>query len=180
MLGGTPVTEGQLEAVLNKKTGSISSITVVGAGEAYTTAPTLTLTGGAGGDARLSVDVQSIDGTITNAGSGYTPGTYQGVDFTFVSGGTEPSSVTNATFTVPGWIGTITNGGSGYQDGQYDGVAAYNVPVATYTVAVISNPGTPPPDNVYTINGNTQQLLLLLRVTPIASINLILPTAVTH
>ena len=87
LLGGTPVTEGQLE-VVHKKTGSISSITVVGAGEAYTTAPTLTLTGGAGGDARLSVDVQSIDGTITNAGSGYTPGTYQGVDFTFVSGGT--------------------------------------------------------------------------------------------
>ena len=161
LLGGTPVTEGQLEAVLNKKTGSISSITVVGAGEAYSTAPTLTLTGGAGGDARLSVDVQSLAGSITNAGSGYTPGTYQGVDFTFVSGGTAPSSVANATFTVPGWVGTITNGGSGYQDGQYDGIAAYNVPAATYTVAVISNPGTPPPDNVYTINGNTQQALTL-------------------
>ena len=159
--GGDPVSEASATPTLDKKTASISGVTIDGPGEGYATAPTLTFTGGAGGDARVEVNVQSIDGSVSNAGSGYTPGTYNGVDFTFVSGGTAPSGAANATFTVPGWIGTVTNGGSAYQDGSYSGVAAYNIPAATYTVAVVSNPGTPPPDNVYTINGVTQQAITL-------------------
>lgn len=159
--GGDPVSEASATPTLDKKTASISGVTIDGPGEGYATAPTLTFAGGAGGDARVEVNVQSIDGSVSNAGSGYTPGTYNGVDFTFVSGGTAPAGAANATFTVPGWIGTITNGGSGYQDGSYSGVAAYNTPAATYTVAVITNPGTPPPNEVFTINGNTQQALTL-------------------
>ena len=159
--GGDPVSDASVTPTLDKKTASISGVTIDGPGEGYATAPTLTFTGGAGGDARVEVNVQSIDGSVSNAGSGYTPGTYNGVDFTFVSGGTAPSGAANATFTVPGWIGTVTNGGSAYQDGSYSGVAAYNIPAATYTVAVVSNPGTPPPDNVYTINGVTQQAITL-------------------
>lgn len=158
--GGSPVTEAVLTPILNKKKGNISSIDITGFGVCYSSAPTVTFYGGAGNDGRFTINVQSVTGNITNGGSGYVAGEYADVELEYVSGGAgAPSSNATATFTVNGWTGNITNAGSGYIDGQYDGHVMYNVPAATYTVTVISNPGTPPPDNVYQINGVTQQSL---------------------
>ncbi len=160
--GGNPITDAVMQPKFSKRNARLTEIEITGNGVGYDTAPTLTLIGGAGGDAQTSVNIQSLTGNITNNGSGYTQGTYQGVSFSFVSGGAAPSSAATADFTVPGWTANITNAGSGYTDGQYDNITAYNIPVQTYTVTVISNPGTPPPDDVFVINGSTQASLTMV------------------
>ena len=159
--GGNPITDAVLQPAFSKRNGRLSGIEITGPGVGYDTAPTLTLIGGAGGDAQTSVNIQSLTGNITNNGSAYTPGFYQGVNFTFVSGGTEPTQSASADFRVPGWVVNVSNGGSGYTDGQYDSVSVYNNPTQTYTVTVISNPGATPPDDVYVINGSTQSALTM-------------------
>ena len=160
--GGNPITDAVLQPSFSKRNGRLSDIEITGPGVGYDTAPTLTLIGGAGGDAQTSVNIQSLTGNITNNGSAYTPGFYQGVNFTFVSGGTEPTQTASADFRVPGWVVNVTNGGSGYTDGQYDSVSVYNNPTQTFTVTVISNPGSPPPDNVFVIDGSTQAALTMV------------------
>jgi hypothetical protein len=60
-------------------------------------------------------------------------------------------------------VGTISNAGSGYTASTYNNVSLYNIPTTTYTITSVSNPGTPPPNNVYAVNGNTQQTLTLIR-----------------
>ena len=160
--GGNPVNDAVLAPKFSKRNARLTEIEITGNGVGYDTAPTLTLIGGAGGDAAVGLNIQSLTGNITNNGSAYTQGSYTGVNFTFVSGGTEPSQAATADFTVPGWTLNVTQAGSGYTDGEYQGIAAYNVPVQTYTVTVISNPGTPPPDNVYVINGSTQAALTMV------------------
>lgn len=80
------------------------------------------------------------------------------------SGGYQVGDVltaSNATIGFGSATGNITNGGSGYADGTYAGVPLYNVASTTYIVTTVSNPGTPPPQNVYQIDGNTQQALSL-------------------
>ena len=116
-----------MQPKFSKRNARLTEIEITGNGVGYDTAPTLTLIGGAGGDAQTSVNIQSLTGNITNNGSGYTQGTYQGVSFSFVSGGAAPSSAATADFTVPGWTANITNAGSGYTDGQYDNITAYNL-----------------------------------------------------
>ncbi len=160
--GGDPITDAVLTPSFSKRNARLSGIEITGPGVGYSTAPTLTLIGGAGGDAETSVNIQSLTGNITNNGSAYTPGTYTGVNFSFVSGGTAPTNVATADFIIPGWEGNISNAGSGYTDGQYDGINAYNVPTQTFAVTVISNPGTPPPDNVYVIDGSTQAAITMV------------------
>ena len=160
--GGSPITDAVLTPTFSKRNARLSGIEITGAGVGYDTAPTLTLIGGAGGDASTSVNIQSLTGNITNNGSAYTQGSYTGVAFTFVSGGTAPTNVATADFSVPGWTANITNAGSGYTDGQYDNITAYNVPVQTFAVTVISNPGTPPPDDVYVIDGSTQAAITMV------------------
>ena len=160
--GGNPITDAVMQPKFSKRNARLTEIEITGNGEGYDTAPNLTLIGGAGGDAETSVNIQSLTGNITNNGSAYTQGSYEGVSFTFVSGGAAPSSAATADFTVPGWTANVSNAGSGYTDGQYDNITAYNVPVQTYTVTVISNPGTPPPDNVFVINGSTQAALTMV------------------
>ena len=160
--GGSPITDAVLTPTFSKRNARLSGIEITGAGVGYDTAPTLTLIGGAGGDASTSVNIQSLTGNITNNGSAYTQGSYTGVAFTFVSGGTAPTNVATADFSVPGWTANITNAGSGYTDGQYDNITAYNQPVQTFAVTVISNPGTPPPDNVYVIDGSTQAAITMV------------------
>ena len=160
--GGNPITDAVLAPKFSKRNARLTEIEITGPGVGYDTAPTLTLIGGAGGDAVTAVKIQSLTGNITNNGSGYTPGTYTGQNFTFVSGGTAPSQVASADFEVPGWELQVNASGSGYEDAEYTGVTAYNVPAQTFTVAVISNPGTPPPDNVFTINGSAQAALTVV------------------
>jgi len=82
----------------------------------YPDVPTL---GGTGDGGALAVTVAGFVGTITQGGTGYTPGTYQGV-----SVGTSGSG-TGATidFTIDEIGGVLTAGGSNYQAGSYSGVA---------------------------------------------------------
>lgn len=76
------------------------------------------------------------------------------------------NDILNASNTIIGAstpVGTITNPGTLYTDGTYNNVPVYNVPTTTYTVTSVANPGTPPPNSVYQINGVTQQTLSLIR-----------------
>ena len=130
--GGTPSQEANATAVLDEKTGRLSSITLDSGGIGYSTAPTVEVTGGGGKDGVINIDIQSIAGNITSSGSGYLAGSYPNVQFT----GGAPTTTTTATFVIPGFAGTITNGGSGYTDGTYQ-TNFRNVPTATYTVTVV-------------------------------------------
>ena len=103
-------------------------------------------------------DVDGIVGDITE-GSAYVPGTYTAVPMT---GGTGTGA--EATITITGntqYPGTISNAGSGYTDGVYTFVQAFNTPTQTFAVTTVTNPGTPPPDNLYQIDGQTQATLSL-------------------
>ena len=53
---GDATTDATLSTVLDEKTGRLASITIDNVGENYTSAPTLTIVGGAGTGATLSVD----------------------------------------------------------------------------------------------------------------------------
>ena len=129
---GDATTDASFSTTLDEKTGRISSITKDADGENYTSAPTLTISGGAGSGAILEVNIQSLTGNITAAGSGYAAGSYPNTQF---SGGTGTNAT--ATFTVSGFAGTITTAGTGYADGTYT-AALRNPPTTTYTVTVVS------------------------------------------
>ena len=121
------------------------------------------LIGGNGTGAEVSFDVEDIAGDITNTGSAYLPGNYQGVPVVTVSGS---GSNATANVIVSGSVvysGSITNSGAGYTENAYTNIPVYNVPVTTYTITSVSNPGTPPPNNVYSVNGNVQQALTMVR-----------------
>lgn len=110
-----------------------------------------------------TITVDAIEGTITNPGSGYVPFVYENVPITTISGS---GAGARADITIEGetiYNGTVNNAGTGYTEEIYSNVNLYNVPATTYTVTVVSNPGTPPPDNVFAINGVTQQPLTLNR-----------------
>jgi len=131
-------------------------------GEGYTpgTFSNIPLTGGNGSGALLNFTVEEIVGDITNAGSAYAPGNYFSVPLTTSGSGSNATADILIDGTVD-YNGSITNAGTGYTEGTYQAVSLYNAATTTYTVAAITNPGTPPPSEVYTINGNTQQALTL-------------------
>ena len=139
--------------------------TILEDGENYVagTYTDIALAGGNGSGALVSFVVPPIEGTITNAGSAYAPGTYSGISLTTTggvgSGATADIEITGTTT----YTGTIANSGSGYAEDTYESVNTFNVPTTTYTVTSVANPGTPPPDNVYQINGSTQPTLSLIR-----------------
>ena len=160
--GGSPISDAILNPKFSKRNARLTEVEITSGGSCYSQAPTLTLYGGAGGDAACAVNIQSLTGNITNNGNGYTAGKYPNVQFTFVSGTEDPSNKATADFTVPGWELNISQAGSGYEDSEYTGVTAYNVPLQTFAVTVISNPGTPPPDNVYVIDGSTQAAITMV------------------
>tara|TARA_Y100000022_G_scaffold83918_1_gene72391 strand:+ start:23336 stop:28162 length:4827 start_codon:yes stop_codon:yes gene_type:complete len=132
-------------------------------GEGYTpgTYNDIPPTGGNGSGASLNFTVPEIEGTITSAGSAYAPGNYSNVLLTSAQGGTGARADIVITGDVE-YNGSITNGGSGYTEGTYTAVGLFGQPTTTYTATAVSNPGTPPPSEVYAINGNTQQALNLL------------------
>lgn len=112
-----------------------------------------------GSTATFTVD--GISGNITNAGSGYQNGTYLNVP---VTGGNGSNAL--ATVTIVGGVsstGSVTTVGSGYAEATYQGVSLRNIPLQTYVITAVANPGTPPPTNVYSVGGNTQQSLTLVR-----------------
>jgi len=117
------------------------------------------LTGGSGSGATVSFDVDGIEGNITNAGSGYIPGSYSNIP---LAGGSGNGATADLEILGSSELtGTITNSGSGYTNGSYQLVGFFNTPTTTFVVTTTSNPGTPPPDNVYVIDGNVQQVLSL-------------------
>jgi hypothetical protein len=59
--------------------------------------------------------------------------------------------------------GNITTAGSGYTQGIYYLIQLLNKPTQTFVVTTTSNPGTPPPNNVYVIDGDTQKELTLIK-----------------
>ena len=134
-ISGNPTTSATITPVLDEQTGRITSATLDVPGEGYESNPTITLTGGGGTGGTVAIDIQSVAGTVTASGSGYTPGTYTGVSFT---GGT-PTIAASADFTVPGLQGSITAAGSGYLTASdaYS-VTFRNAPTTTYTITVVT------------------------------------------
>lgn len=119
------------------------------------------LSGGNGSGAVVSFTVPQITGDITNPGSGYVPGTYNNVPLTGGSGINAKATVVIGGSTT--LSGSITSSGSSYTTGNYVGVSVLNNPTTTYNVTSVSNPGTPPPANIYAINGTNQLTLNLIK-----------------
>lgn len=137
----------------------IGSITNDGANYFEGSYASIPLTGGSGSGATANFSVDGIDGTLT-AGSGYKPGTYTEVPLTGGSGTGAEADITITGDTILN--GSITSPGTNYSPGSYPFVQLFNVPTQTYTVTSVPNPGTPPPNSVYQINGTTQQVLTLV------------------
>ena len=133
-------------------------------GEGYTPGSysNISLIGGSGSGANVNFEVQELDGSISNPGSGYAPGNYSNVPLTSITGS---GSGASADVTVSGSVnynGSITNPGTGYTENTYPSVTLYNIPTQTFVVTSVTNPGTPPPANVYAIDGVTQDTLTLV------------------
>jgi hypothetical protein len=112
--------------------------------------------GGSGTGTEFEFAISGIEGDIT-AGSGYIPGNYTGISLTGGSGTGVEANVTITGNTTTS--GSITNAGSGYSNGTYQSISVVNNPIQTFVLTSTANPGTPPPNNVYVIDGNTQQVL---------------------
>jgi len=150
--------------------GALSNITVVdysgtitNSGANYTPGSyvLVPLDGGNGTGAEASFVIDDIDGDILDVGNGYIPGVYPAVPLTGGSG-----TGAEAEITITGTVSittTVSNAGTGYTDGSYPAVLLFNEPTQTFTVTVIANPGSAPPDNVYQIDGNTQATLSLTK-----------------
>jgi len=157
LLGGTGL-GATANIVVTEFVGNINYGTQYNSGS-YSNIP---LSGGSGVGAKINFDVDGIVGLITNPGNGYVPGTYTNVPIVSVSpssGSGATATVTVSGATVP--VGNITSSGSGYQQGTYTNIFLLNVPTQIFTVTSITNPGTPPPNHVFRINGVTQQSLTL-------------------
>ena len=101
--------------------------------------------------AEATVNIGTIEGDITDEGSAYTPGIYNDVPLTGGSG--DNNAIADVVINGDTFTGiTITSGGSNYTDDVYEDVPLINELLATYVVTVVSNPGSPPPNNIYQIN----------------------------
>ena len=117
------------------------------------------LSGGTGSGAEVSFAVESLGGGTIVGGSGYVPGTYTNVPLSGGSGsGARGDINVVGTFDL---VGSITNPGTGYSDSTDVTVPLLNIPTQTFVLTTITNPGSPPPDNVYRVDGNTQGTITL-------------------
>ena len=148
--------------------GALAEFTVVGfdgtvtnIGANYTAGQYtgIDLIGGNGTGAICAFDVDVLDGAITNGGSGYPPGSWTAVP---VTGGTGSNGSLNITVTGTTDItGNISNAGTGYTQGVYAQIDIFNVARQTFTVISVANPGVPPPNNIYNIDGTNRPVLTL-------------------
>jgi len=136
--------------------------TLLNSGSNYTpgTYNNIPLSGGTGSGALVSFIVDSLSGVISNSGSGYVPGLYTNIPLTGGSGTGALASISITGSTTLN--GSITSGGTGYTTGTYNSIQILNTPTTTYTVTTTTN-ASPPPNEVYRINGVTQQSLTLIR-----------------
>jgi plastocyanin len=132
LTGGDPEVDATPTVIFNKKTGKLVSINIEEglSGLNYSSAPSVSLVGGRGQDAQISVNILPFSGTISSGGSGYLPGTYENISFT----GGSPETQATATFTVVGLNGSISNPGSSYVNGEFPSVSLINPVSATYAV----------------------------------------------
>ena len=138
----------------------VGSITNTGSNYNEGTFANIPIVGGSGSGANLEFTVSGIEGEITNSGSGYVPGQYNNVSLIGGSG-----SGATANITVTGTVttsGNISSSGSSYSSGTYSSVFLTNTPTQVFVLSTTTNPGSPPPDNVYVVDGNTQQSLTLV------------------
>jgi hypothetical protein len=160
LLGGTG-DEATVDITVTEFTGTITNS---GSNYIEGSFTNIDLINGSGSGANVSFDIEGIEGFISNNGSGYIPGTYSSVPLT---GGSGTGSTANITITGETILsGTITSGGSGYtqnEAGVFPAISLLNTPTDTFVVTTIENPGTPPPDNLYVIDGVTQDVLTLIR-----------------
>jgi len=146
VLGGT----GEGATFDIEVTEFVGTITNNGNGYNGGTYSNVLLTGGNGTGAEATVEIDGINGDITTEGSAYTPGIYNDVPLTGGNGSSAIADIIVSGDTV--FSGNITSAGTSYTDGVYSDVNLINEPASTYTVTVVSNPGTPPPNNIFQIN----------------------------
>ena len=167
LLGGT----GEDATANITVTEYIFTQTSNGAGYVYGNYSEAGLEGGQGNDdATIDFEVKGVEASVTNAGSSYLPGTYSDVPVQNVS---SSGSGETATVVVGGTInygGSITANGAGYdlQPGEttstYSNLAVVAAnPTTTYVVTSVTNPGSPPPGNIYQLNGVNNPTLTLDR-----------------
>ena len=157
VIGGS----GDLGTLDISVTEFVGSVTNSGQNYLPGTFTNILLDGGSGTGASVDFVIDPISGTITDAGSLYAPGQYIAVPLQNGSGSSATADITiTGTATISGSVG---NSGSGYTDGLYSNIRLRNVPANNFVVTSVSNPGSPPPDNVYQINGVTQQSLSLTK-----------------
>ena len=117
----------------------------------------IVLEGGTGTGTIIAFEVPGIVGDITEPGSGYAPAEYTGVSLINGSGtGAEATITVEGTSTL---TGSVTNKGTLYADNVYLDIPLRNNPTQTFVVTSIANPGTPPPNSVYQIDGVTQDTI---------------------
>lgn len=117
------------------------------------------LIGGSGSGTTVNFTVDALSGDILTAGSGYISGTYEDVPLT---GGSGSGALADVIITGGSALsGSITNAGSGYTPGTYAQLLVFNQAKQTFVLTSSSNPGTPPPDNVYAIDSIIQDTLTL-------------------
>jgi hypothetical protein len=157
LLGGTGI-GATANIEVTEFTGNIVNVGKNYIEGSYTDIP---ISSGSGTGAVVSFIVEGISGNITNSGTGYVPNNYNNIS---LSGGSGSGAKANIGITGDiSFSGSINSAGSGYAEGSYISVPLLNKPTIIYTVTSVSNPGTPPPANVFQINGVTQQTLTLIQ-----------------
>ena len=157
-------------------------------GSNYTSAPTVTIYGGAGSGATANATIENgsvVAVNVTNAGSGYNPTDYVAVGFS--GGGTDSGAVLQAVLTSSGVEAVVVDaGGSGYTiaptvvisggGGQFAGATA-NISNGAVTSFTVTAPGTgytfPPTVTLTGGNGSGAAASAVLAISGVSNIQVV-------